>query len=258
MLDDVEGRCVAVFGAVSERIHLSVVAPCFDEAEGIERVVRQWDSLLGREPFASEIVVCDDGSTDATPAILSRVSAEVPRLVVVRFERNGGYGRALSAAIARSRGDVVVTIDSDGQFDLADGIRLARQLEAGGVDCVTGYRRQKADTPLRVAADRGLNQLVRRLFGVDLRDTNCALKAVRGERLRALRIEARGYPTPTEIVVRLAAAGATLDEAPVDHLPRAAGQSKLHPFRTAWAMLRFLTYLRTRLSLHRDRIIIEP
>lgn len=239
-------------------IRVSVVAPCFDEAEGIEAVVRDWDALLERQPYESEIVLADDGSSDETPAILARLAATMPRLVVVTLPENQGYGRALSAAIAASRGEVVVTLDSDGQFDLADGLRLVEQLERDDLDCVTGYRRAKADSALRVAADRGLNRLVRGLFGVDLADTNCALKAARGERLRALNIEARGYPTPTEVVLRLAASGARIGEAPVDHHPRTAGQSKLRPFRTAWAMARFLFYLRARLRLYRDGIIVGP
>ena len=243
---------------LQDPLRVSVVAPCFDEAEGIEAIVRGWDALLARQAYRSEIVLCDDGSTDATPAILARLAAELPRLVVVTLRENGGYGKALSGAIAASRGEVVVTLDSDGQFDLADGLELARQLEERRLDCVTGYRVRKADSPLRVAADRGLNRLVRGLFGVDLEDTNCALKAVRGERLRALRLEARGYPTPTELVLRLAAAGASVGEAPVRHYERTAGQSKLRPFRTAWAMARFLFYLRSRLALYRDRIIVEP
>jgi hypothetical protein len=81
---------------------------------------------------------------------------------------------------------------------------------------------------------------------------------VKGERLRGLRIEARGYPTPTEIVVRLLARGARLGEAGVTHRERAGGASKLHPWRTAWNFLRFLVYLRRKLKLYRARIIVEP
>lgn len=241
-----------------DRIHVSVVAPCFDEEEGIEDVVRAWNAILERAPWPSEIVLCDDGSTDATPAILARLASELPRLVVVTLPENGGYGRALSAAIAESRGDVVITIDSDDQFDLEDGLRLVTHLEDHRLDCVTGYRRKKADSAFRVAADRGLNALVRNLFDVELTDTNCALKALRGDRIRALRIEARGYPTPTEIVLRLAASGARIAEASVDHRLRTAGESKLRPLKTAWAMARFLLYLRARLALYRDRIILDP
>lgn len=236
-------------------VQVSVVAPCFDEAEGIEAVVRRWDHVLSAAPETSEIVVCDDGSRDATPTILARLASELPRLRVVRNETNGGYGRALSSAIAASRGAVVVTIDSDGQFDLADGLVLVRHLEAGGHGCVSGRRRKKADSALRVVADRGLNRMVRSLFEIDLDDTNCALKAVRGDLLRGMRLEARGFPTPTEIVVRLHAAGVSITELPVAHLERTAGASKLHPFRTAWQMTRFLFYLRARLRLLRDGIL---
>jgi len=239
-------------------VRLSVAAPCYNEADSIEGVVTAWDEVLSRAPLASEIVLCNDGSTDASAAVLERLQARVPRLRVVSFDTNGGYGRALSAAIGATRGEYVATIDSDGQFDLADALALLAELESGGHDCVTGYRLGKKDNLFRVAMDRGLNLLVRRMFGVRLRDTNCALKVARGEVLRGLRIEARGYPTPTEIVVRLAARGCRIGEMGVAHLPRAGGASKLHPWRTAWSMLRFLVYLRGKLKLFRARIIVEP
>ena len=237
---------------------LSVAAPCFNEAEGIAAVVDEWVAVLDAWPHASEIVLCNDGSTDGTYDVLEALRARVPRLRVVHNATNGGYGRALSCAIAATRGAYVATIDSDGQFDLADGIRLLEALERDGADAMTGWRMGKKDSPLRVAADRGMNLLVRALFGTRLRDTNCAIKVVKGELLRGLRIEARGYPTPTEICLRLEARGARLGERGVTHRERAAGMSKLHPFRTAWSFLRFLLYLRTKLKLARAGIIVAP
>lgn len=237
---------------------LSVAAPCFNEAEGIAAVVAEWEAVLDGWPHPSEIVLCNDGSTDGTRDVLDELCARVPRLRVVHNARNGGYGRALSCAIAATRGDWVATIDSDGQFDLADALRLVAALERDGGDAMTGWRMGKKDSPLRVAADRGMNLLVRVLFGTRLRDTNCALKVVRGELLRGLRIEARGYPTPTEICLRLEARGARLGELGVTHRERAAGLSKLHPFRTAWGFLRFLLYLRCKLKLARAGIIVDP
>jgi hypothetical protein len=115
----------------------------------------------------------------------------------------------------------------------------------------------KKDSALRVAADRGMNLLVRLLFGTRLRDTNCAIKVVKGDVLRDLRIEARGYPTPTEICLRLEARGLRLGELGVTHRERAAGMSKLHPVRTAWSFFRFLLYLRTKLKLAQAGIIVE-
>ena len=245
-------------GEGAPRLLLSVAAPCFNEAEGIAAVVAEWDAVLAGAPFASEIVLCNDGSTDGTGAVLEGLRRRSPRLRVVSHAHNGGYGRALRAAIAATRGEYVATIDSDGQFDLADALALLQRVQAERLDGVTGWRRGKKDSLFRVVADRGPNRLVRAMFGVELRDTNCALKVVRGEVLRALAIEARGYPTPTEICVRLAARGVRLGEAGVTHRPRPAGASKLHPWRTAWTMWRYLLYLRHRLRLYRDRVIVEP
>ncbi len=239
-------------------VRISVAAPCFNEAESIAAVVAEWDGVLAAVPRETEIVLCNDGSTDGTAAVLRGLLQRHPRLRVVSFEANSGYGRALSAAIDATCGEYVVTIDSDGQFDLRDALGLLAELEDGGYDCVTGWRTGKKDTLFRVLADRGLNRLVRLLFGVRLRDTNCALKVARGDVLRGLRIEARGYPTPTEILVRLSARGCRIGEAGVTHRERAGGASKLHPWRTAWSMFRFLLYLRTKLKLFRARIIVEP
>ena len=239
------------------RPRLSVAAPCYNEAEGIEAVVSEWDAVLATMAQPSEIVLCNDGSTDGTTEVLERLHARFPRLRVVHNANNSGYGRALSCAIAATRGDYIVTIDSDGQFDLTDAFRLLSELESGGYDGVTGWRRRKKDSLVRVLADRSMNLIVRTLFGTRLRDTNCAIKVVKGDLLRALHVEARGYPTPTEICLRLAARGARLGEQDVTHRERAAGMSKLHPFRTAWSFLRFLLYLRCKLQLYRAGILVD-
>ena len=237
---------------------LSVAAPCFNEAEGIESVVADWDAVLARVPEPTEIVLCNDGSTDGTAGVLERLLARFPRLRVVHNPTNGGYGRALWSAIAATRGEYVATIDSDGQFDLADAVDLLAALERDGLDAITGFRKAKEDSAVRVLADRGLNLIVRVMFRVRLRDTNCALKVVRGDVLRGLRIEARGYPTPTEICLRLTARGYRVGERGVTHRERTAGMSKLHPLRTAWSFFRFLLYLRHKLKLHHAGIIVEP
>jgi len=217
-----------------------------------------WNSVLDGFPHESEIVICNDGSSDGTGEILDGLSESLPRLRVVTTESNGGYGRALSAAISATRGTYVATIDSDGQFDLADAFSLLEALQSEDYDGVTGFRMKKRDSFARVVADRVLNRIVRLMFKLDLRDTNCALKVIRGDAVRGLRIEARGFPTPTEICVRLDALGYRLGEAPVTHHLREVGDSKLNLVKTGTAMLQFLFYLRRRLTLHRRRILLEP
>jgi dolichol-phosphate mannosyltransferase len=230
---------------------LSVCSPAYNERDGIEKVVREW-ARIGRGFGRSfELVVANDGSTDGTGEALDRLRAEVPELRVVHQAKNGGYGRALSSAIAASRGAWVATIDSDGQFDLADARRLLERAERDRLDLVTGYRTRKKDSFLRVLANQVQNALVAALCGARLRDSNCALKVARGERIRGMRLEATGYPLPTEVCVRFHARGDRMAEEPVLHREREAGVSKLRFARTSWRMLVFLFYLRRRIRLYR-------
>jgi dolichol-phosphate mannosyltransferase len=236
-------------------IDLSVVAPVYNEEEGIETVVRHWARVLEGMGLASEIVLTNDGSRDGTAAVLERLGRELPMLRVVSYGKNHGYGYALKTAIRASRGRRVVTLDSDGQFDLAEAPRLLELYESGGFDFVTGYRVKKQDSFLRVFADRGLNLIVRTMFGVSLRDTNCAMKLIRGDLARRLNIEANDYPTPTEITIKLVRLGAKTAETGVTHSERIAGQSKLKVLHTSVSMFRFLLYLRRKVKLYDSGIL---
>lgn len=236
---------------------ISLAAPAYNEEAGIADVVREWHAAMAAAGIAAEFVICNDGSTDRTGQVLSELSRDVPGLRVVGGGTNHGYGHALTSAIAACRGEYIATIDSDGQFDPADIPAFLRAIEAGGCDAAVGYRVQKRDTPLRVIADRALNRIVRFMFGTRLRDTNCALKVVRRELLQSLRLEASGFPLPTEMCVKLEAAGARCVECPVRHRERAAGESKLKVWRTGWRMMRFLLYLHRRRRLFRRGILRE-
>ncbi len=237
----------------SHNPEVSVVAPAYNEAESIAGVVRDWIQVLEGAGVSWEIVISNDGSSDNTGEVLKGMGE--PRLRVLEFENNGGYGHALSQAMRAARGDYVVTIDSDGQFDLADFPPLLGQLKEGGLDLVTGYRRKKKDSLIKVAADRVLNLIVRMTFGLSLRDTNCALKVMTKKAAHEIEIEARGFPTPTEIVAKASMCGMKLGEGPVEHRERAAGQSKLKAFQSALDFLQFLFYLRLQFFLAKRGVL---
>ena len=234
---------------------LSVVAPVFNEEEGIEEVIRYWIRVLNDSPLSAEIVLANDGSTDRTLEIVTGLSREFPIVRCVSYKPNRGYGYALKAAIRASHGEVVVTLDSDGQFDLGDFPKLLALYKENSLDFVTGYRMKKKDSFFRVIADRSLNLIVRMMFGVRLRDTNCALKLIRGSLARELNIEAKGYPTPTEITVKLITLGAKTSEIGVTHSERLKGQSKLKFIQTSLSMFRFLFYLRKKVKLYKAGIL---
>jgi glycosyltransferase involved in cell wall biosynthesis len=238
-----------------EAPELSVVAPVYNDEEGIEQVVEYWVKVLQENRASAEIVLANDGSTDRTLEILQDLARKIPFLKVASYNPNRGYGYALKTAIQASRGQWVITLDSDGQFDLADFPSLLKLQNDNQLDFITGYRMKKKDNPFRVLADRSLNLIVRTMFSVSLRDTNCAMKLIRGDLARSLNIEAKGYPTPTEITIKLMTLGAKTGEIGVHHSERLQGQSKLKFFRTSISFFRFLFYLRKKVRLYKAGIL---
>lgn len=237
-------------------VFLSITAPAYNERENIEKMIIYWEGVFTRDGIQGEIVIGEDGSTDGTKDILYELQSRFANLVVVDHAVNRGYGYALSSAIARSSGEYVLTIDSDGQFDAGEYKLLLTEMEKG-YDVVTGYRRRKQDRILRVIADRVLNLIIRVLFRLALRDTNCALKLFKGDVARRLAIEARGYPTPTELLVRAQTLRYRIGETGITHYERAGGATKLKALRTSWHMLLFLAYLKYKQMLFRMNVINE-
>src|SRR5947208_7645960 len=111
---------------------LSLVLPAHNEEANLEPVVREALAVLPTLFRDCEIVVVDDGSRDATPAIADRLATEDPRVRVVHHPRNRGYGAALQSGFAAARGELIMFMDADRQFAVRDVARLAPL--AGEVD----------------------------------------------------------------------------------------------------------------------------
>ena len=235
-------------------IFLSVVAPAFNEETTIGTVVREWLDVLMQEEKTWEIIVTNDGSTDNTDGILTTLASEHNEITVISLPSNQGCGYALREAILRARGRYVVSIDSDGQFDLSEYGRLLKKLDEG-YDIVTGFRHKKIDSTLRVFLDRVLNLLVRIFFGVSLKDTNCALKIYKQACLRQISIDSRGYTIPTEILIKAQAQGFRIGEMGITHRERPRGESKLRAFKVSWQMILFFSYLKLKLYLYKTGIV---
>jgi glycosyltransferase involved in cell wall biosynthesis len=177
-------------------------------------------------PF--EIVAVDDGSRDDTLARLHARVANTPELSVIALERNFGQTLALGAGLDRSRGDAVVTLDGDLQNDPAD---IGRLLEAlgRGADAVSGWRRERRDALLRTLPSRAANLLIRWFTGVAIHDQGCALKAYRGDLIRAIRLYGDQHRFVATLMLPL---GARIAELEVTHHARVAGHSHYGASRT--------------------------
>jgi polyisoprenyl-phosphate glycosyltransferase len=145
---------------------LSVVAPMLDEEGLAAEFCGRVAASLGDLPY--ELVIVDDGSSDATPAILDELAARDPRIRVLHLSRPFGHQMAITAGLDHARGDAVVTIDGD----LQDPPELIPELLAGwreGADIVVAKRRQRAgETRFKLATARWFYTLMGRLAQIDL------------------------------------------------------------------------------------------
>ena len=233
---------------------ISIVMPAYNEEKNISETVRRCGRALSENRLDGEIVVTNDGSRDGTRKILDALAEEFPNLKAIHREKNSGYGSALSRSIRHSSGEYVVTIDSDGQFDILELPLLYDEMKKG-YDVVTGFRKKKKDSAFRIFADRCLNLIMRITFGMQLRDTNCAFKIFNGDLIRRLKIESMGFSTPTEIMIKLQSAGCRIGEVGITHAFREKGSSSLHSFRTSMHMLMFLFYMKLKQKLFQKKII---
>jgi glycosyltransferase involved in cell wall biosynthesis len=202
---------------------VSVVLPCRDEAPNLRRTLSDWRLACAGAADTWELIVVDDGSTDATARIALEADAVFGDVRLVRHERNLGYGAALRSGIRAATLPWTFITDGDGQFDARD---LERTLApACDHDVVAGYRARRAEGILRRFNGAAWTRLTRALLGLPVRDVDCAFKLVRTGLVRDLPLLSDGATVSAELLARLVRADARIAEIPVAHRPRTAGRA---------------------------------
>lgn len=221
-------------------LSLSLVLPAYNEAAVIVQAVAEAEAALGQLFTDFEILVVDDGSSDATAAIVGRNLAASPHTRLLKHPENRGYGAALRTGFEAARSHLIAFTDADCQFDLLDLGSMTRLAE--DVPIVAGYRHDRKDSWRRRFYSRGYNVLARAVLGTRVRDCDCALKVFRREALAKLLPESRGFFVNAEMLTRARLLGFELAEVPVTHRPRLGGESKVSILeipRTLLTMLNF-------------------
>jgi len=202
---------------------VSVVVPVKDEAENVAALAREIAAALAGEPDY-EILFVDDGSHDGTAARLSALKNEIPNFHPLRHDRNLGQSRAIRTGVRAAEGNIIVTLDGDGQNDPADIPALLKALRADpALGLVSGVRVKRKDTASRRIASRLGNGIRQALLKDGARDTGCGLKAFYRDAFLELPYFDHIHRYLIALVQR---EGWKVAFVPVNHRPRMAGRSK--------------------------------
>jgi glycosyltransferase involved in cell wall biosynthesis len=221
-------------------VELSIVMPCLNEAETLERCIAKAKDFLQRSGASGEIIIGDNGSTDGSIEIAHRCGAHVVHVSIK------GYGAALGGAIAASRGKYCVMGDSDDSYDFGDLALFVAKLREGA-DLVMGNRFLGEMAPgampwkNRYIGNPALSGLGRLLFSAPIRDFHCGLRAFSREAFFRMDLRTTGMEFASEMVVKATLLNMNIVEVPTT-LSR-DGRSRpphLRPFRDGWRHLRFL------------------
>ncbi len=217
---------------------ISVVIPVFNEEDGLASLNAMLRDALDPLTIGCEIIFVDDGSTDASVAVLTAQAAKDPRIQVIQLRRNYGQTAAMMAGIQHATGDVIIPMDADGQNDPHDIPRLLAKLNEG-YDVVSGWRSAREDKAMsRVLPSRIANWLISRVMGVSLHDYGCTMKAYKREVIEDVRLYGEMHRF---IPIFAAWEGARVTELPVTHHPRKFGKSKYGLGRVVRVLLDLLT-----------------
>jgi len=211
---------------------VSVVVPVKDEADNVAPLVREIAAAMAHLPAdlgpGHEIIFVDDGSSDGTAEALKALKAEVPALRVLRHPRNLGQSRGIRSGVIAARGDIIVTLDGDGQNDPADIPKLLDILRARPeIGLVSGVRVKRKDNASRRFASRAGNGLRQAVLHDGAVDTGCGLKAFRRYAFLDLPYFDHIHRYLIALVQR---EGWQVAFVPVGHRARMAGRSKYTNF----------------------------
>ncbi|MDQ3678415.1 MAG: glycosyltransferase family 2 protein [Actinomycetota bacterium] len=228
------------------KIGVSFLIPAYNEAATIREVLQRIDAL----GLDAQIVVVDDGSTDATAQVVREWAAEHPEVELLQ-QPNRGKGAAVRAAIARITKEIAVIQDADMEYDPADVVALVAPIERGVADVVYGSRLtggapQRAYLFWHLMGNRFLSLLTDVLFNTTLSDMETGYKAFRSDTLRSLRLTQDDFAIEPEITGEVCRRNLRIYEMPIAYYGRTYAEGKNITWRDGFKAIAVLVQVRLR------------
>jgi glycosyltransferase involved in cell wall biosynthesis len=229
---------------------LSVFFPMWNEEAYIHRAIATAEAecraMIDRGQILDyELIVVDDASTDATPKLADELADLNPRVRVVHHPVNRKLGGALKSGFAAATGDLVLYSDADLPFDMAEAGRAVHLMRYYDADVVSAFRFDRTgEGASRAIYTFFYNVLIRRMFGVRLRDINFAFKLCRRRIFEHVELRSEGSFIDAELIIRAKKLGFSVIQFGVDYFPRTRGQSTLASLTVIRSIVREMFALR--------------
>ena len=202
---------------------LSIVIPVYNEEGNLALLYRELINVLDQISNNYEIIFVDDGSSDNSLGILIDIHLIDERVKVIQFRRNFGQTSAFSAGIDYASGELIVTLDADGQNNPADIPLVIEEIYKHNCDFVTGWRMNRKESPMRRLLSQIANFIISRGTKVVVHDRGCSLKCMRADIAKSMHLYGQLHRFLPELA---SAVGANVREVPVMDRKRISGKSK--------------------------------
>ncbi len=204
---------------------VSAIFPCYNDESSIGGLVDDVYAALSPLVETVEVLVVNDGSPDGAGELLDSMTADRPWLRVIHHQQNGGYGKALISGFTAARYEWIFYTDGDAQYDAKEAALLV-PLAGDDVDIVQGYKMGRGDSWYRKVIGRCYHHVVKRLFNLHVRDTDCDFRLFRRHLIVDRPLTSTSGVICVEMMRSFQQAGARFVETPVHHYERPVGRSQ--------------------------------
>jgi glycosyltransferase involved in cell wall biosynthesis len=202
---------------------LSVIMPVYNEERTLEKVIE----IINDVPIEKEVIIINDGSSDATKEILDRI--KLPSFTIIHHDRNRGKGAGIQTGLKQVKGDVVIIQDADLELDPKEYLKLIQPIREGRAQVVFGSRylgKGKVGSFSRYLANRILTFFTNYFHHVSLTDMNTCYKMFKASLIPHLQLQSNGFDIEPELAAKLLKYGGSIIEIPITYIPRTSREGK--------------------------------